>query len=179
MLIEETSDLVCGVGVQAYHRLVQNKDLGVVNECAHKRYLLLHTVRVRRDRLIDGVTQCEHFLEFLDSRLSVGRLDLIDVRHKVDELIAGHFFEESILIADVAKVLLCLDGVCHQIVSRDLDGSLLVGMHTGDTLDGGGLTRAVVAEYADDLTGSANDVDILYRIVGSLVVLLVKVADFK
>ena len=52
-------------------------------------------------------------------------------------------------------------------------------MHTGDAFDGCGLTRTVVAEYAYDLTGVANNVDILDSIVGSLVVLLVKVFDFK
>ena len=75
--------------------------------------------------------------------------------------------------------MLCLNGVFHQVVTCDRDGTLFVGVHTGDAFDNGGLTCAVVAQYANDLTGVANNVDILYSIVGSLVVLLVNVFYFK
>ena len=59
--------LVRRIGIESYHRLVENEYFGIVDQRSHKRNFLFHTVRVGRDLIIDGIPERKQFLEFIHS----------------------------------------------------------------------------------------------------------------
>ena len=78
------------------------------------------------------------------------------------------------LVGHVAKASLRLNGVGRKIVPRDNNLAKLIGMHSRYALDSRGFTRAVVTEYADNLTAVADNVNILYGIVCPCVIFFCK-----
>ena len=83
------------------------------------------------------------------------------------------------LVCELVEVLLCANRILRKIVSRNSDGSLFIGVHTCDALDGGGLTCTVVTEDADDLALVTNDVDFANSIVCSRAVLFSEISNFN
>ena len=136
-------------------------------------------MRVRADGIVDRITESKELLESCNSLLSVLNLNLVDVRHEVNELITGHLLKKDMLVGNVAEVFLSLNRVGLEIMASDDNFTELVWVHTGDALDGRGFTRTVVSENTDYLTLVTVDIDILDGVILLRVVLFRQPFDFN
>lgn len=166
-----------GSGVQADDGLVENENLGVVQQSGNDREFLPHAVAVSRDHLAEGLGHFKGLRQLVDSSpfLFAQAPDVGDEAQKAG---AAHFLVEDRLVGHVADYALGLESIPAHVHSLDANGSRVRLQEADEGLDGRGLTRPVWAEKTEDLPGFDAKGQVPDGLYLSLVVAFHKVFDF-
>jgi hypothetical protein len=96
-------------GVDAFERLVHQKQLWPMDErCRHGR-ALAHTFRIFGDQLTGLRVELEQGEQFAGPGFGEGPLEAVHASHKLDVLGAGEVVEEQSFVGDQADLLLDID----------------------------------------------------------------------
>ena len=155
-----------GLGVQAHKRLVHEDQLRLMKPGGNDGQLLLHTVGIGADGLVQAGCQLEGLRQLIDPLGPLLGGDPKDIRHKIQVLDAGHKIVEVRVIRDVGHLLFAGQGVSldgHPVHQNLAAVKLQDARHA---FQGGGFARAVMSDKAVYLSG----VNVQRQIVHSLLV---------
>ena len=163
-LLDKVADAALGHDVQADRRLVQEDDLGIVQQgdgdvCAHL---------LPEGELAHGLVQEAAHLQNLDEQVDVALVrlhrDLVHAPVQAEGVGHGQIPVELRALAehdaDMLGVLLALlvgDAAVHQDLPRR------GRQDSGEHLDGGGLSRAVGAHVAHEFAVADGEADVVHR----------------
>ena len=165
---DQIADLNDLLGVEAYRRLVENDDLGRADECAGDAHALAVALGQVLDDTTPDVPDAHHLADLTDVSLA-GELAALQLVVEVQVLVHRHVQVEGRLLGQVADLLFGVEGIPQHVDARHADPSRRGGEVAREDVHGGGLTRAVGPEEADDLALADGEADVVHGAVGAVV----------
>ena len=143
--------------VEAGERLVEDDQLGIVQQRGRQQHLLPHAFRERRQRRVLIVFEAEQFQEALDLRLEHRVVHAAQAADQAQVLRRGEVRVEKRLFGNVAELL----SIRRQVFEDRLalpQHVAVARLHQADEhADRGRLAGAVGAEIAEDLPGLGDE----------------------
>jgi hypothetical protein len=152
---------VGGDGIDAFEGLVEEEELGAVDDGGGEGELLAHAVGVVGDELLGFVGEAHELEEFGGALGGGGFIQAIHAADEGEVLAGGEFAEEGHAFGDDADVTFHFDGVVEEILTEDLNGAGGGGEQAGEHLDGGGFAGSVGAEEAEELAGFDREIEVV------------------
>ncbi len=147
--------------VHAFEGLVEKQNLGPVDHGGGEGQLLLHAVGIIGNEFFRLVGELHEF-EQLGGALSCGgAVEAVHASGKAEELGAGEAAEQGHAFGHDPDLALDFDGMRVEIDAEDFDASGAGREQAGQHFDGGGFTRAIGAEEAEELSGGDAQVDVV------------------
>jgi hypothetical protein len=150
-----------GDGVYAFKGLVEEEDLGAVDDGGGECELFLHAVGEVGDELFGLGGEAHEFEKLGGAGGGGGGVETVHAADEAKVFGGGEAAEEGEAFGDDADLAFDFDGVGDGVEAEDLDAAGGGGEEAGEHLDGGGLAGAVGAEEAEELTGGDGEVDVL------------------
>ena len=148
-LDDEVLDLAAADGVQAGGRLVEDEQVGVVDEGLGQADAAGHALGILADGAARARGQADHLQEHLDALAALAAGDLEEPAVVVERLVGVQEAVEVGLLGQEADAVLDLDVAGR--LAEDPDAALAGVEQAEHHLDGRGLARAVGAQQAEDL----------------------------
>src|SRR5262249_51260051 len=138
-------------GVDALKRLVEEEDLGPVDEGGGERDLFAHADGVINDELVGVALQVEDVEQRGGAAADLVARQVIEAAGELDELTAGEAVIEIELLGEDAHKSLSAERLAPDVHAAD-EGRACGGAEQADHhLDGGGFTCTVGTEEAEEL----------------------------
>ena len=159
--LEEIFEEARGDDIEAGERLVEDEQLGIVQQGRGDEHALAHAFGVGRDgRVLPGLE-----MEQLEQPRGLGFNErLAEAAEPADQLQVfepGEVVVEMGFFGDVAEGGAEGDHVLANILAFEEHPAVVGPQHAGDDFDGGGFAGAVGAEEADDFAGRHLEADTL------------------
>ena len=165
---DEVADLDDLLGVQTHRRLVEDDDLGRADECAGDAHALTVALGQVLDDALADVPDAHHLADLTDVGLA-GKLAALQLVVEAQVLVHRHVQVEGGLLGEVADLLFGVQGIPQHVDARHADPPRRGGEVAREDVHGGGLTRAVGAQEADDLALADGEADVVHGAVGAVV----------
>ncbi len=160
-LLQQIFEETGGDDVEAGERLVEDEQLGIVQQGGGDEDALLHALGVERDGRVAPGFEAEQGEEPVGLEVDEGLGQVAQAADELEVLEAGEVGVDVGLLGDVAEG----GAVGLEIVADALafEEHLAVGglEEAGDDLDGGGFAGAVGTDVADDLAGTEAKADVV------------------
>ena len=121
MLLHTLFDLENRFGIKSCEGLVQYPDLRIVYEGRHYGYLLLHTVRIGLDGVVDSGFEVESRNVVGNTLVAILMGYVIKISNIVYVLSAAEVLVKRIVIGNVSYLHLGFHGLLVNVVARDLN----------------------------------------------------------
>lgn len=146
--LDDFADLHATDGVEAAGRLVEDEEVGVVDERLCEAHALLHPFGVSLDLPFPRVVQLNEFQHGVDARLGFRPGNTEDARVEAEQFLGGEEFVVVGLLRQIADAL-AGDGFAH-VHAKDTGGAAGGRHEAQQDVHRGSLPRAVGAEEAED-----------------------------
>jgi hypothetical protein len=147
--------------VDGGRRLIEDEQVGILDQRIGDAQPLEHAPRIRLDERIGPIAQTDLDEDLVDGRLGDIARDAIESSRIAQVLATGHVAVEADLVGHVAHPSLDLERPARRIEAhhpRSTRGRL---GETQEHQDGRRLARAVLAKQAEDLAGSHLEVEVI------------------
>ena len=165
---DQVADLDDLLGVETYRRLVEDDDLGRADESAGDAHALAVALGQVLDDALADVTDAHHLADLTDVGLA-GELAALQLVVEAQVLVHRHVQVEGGLLGEVADLLFGVEGISQHVDACHADPSRGGGEVAREDVHGGGLTRAVGPEEADDLALADGEADVVHGAIGAVV----------
>ena len=156
-------DGVAALRVDRHRGLVKEDELGLVRDAAGNVEASRQAARELAWAELGKVAQPDKVDRLVHQRATALAVANVKAAEIVDVLAHGEFVEHRNLLRDHADATLEVVTRERHGLTKQLDGSLVVGEQLQDAVDGRGFARAVGAEQAKDLAGGDAQVKVVER----------------
>ena len=104
-------------GIKSAKRFIQNPHRRMMNQSTHYQQFLLHALGIASDLIPNSTFKLKKIEIFLDMRLSLCQIHLIDIRHKIQVFHPGQPVIQIVSVGHISDQPLSVDPICIQPVS--------------------------------------------------------------
>ena len=157
--LDDLADLHAAERIEAAGGLVEDQQVGIVDQRLGQADALLHALGVGLDGALAGVFQLDQLEQLVNAAVRLGARDAEDARVEAEQFLGG---EELVVVGQLGQVADALagDGLAH--VHAEQEGGAAGGVDEAQQhVHGGGLAGAVGAEKAKDFAGADAQVEVV------------------
>src|ERR1017187_8066380 len=148
-----------GVDVEAGEGLVEDEELGIVEQAGEEEDLLAHALGVPSEPGVAIVPEADEAKELVHFGFEDAARDAAQTAGELEVFAAAEVRIEVGLLGDVAEAALEAFEIAADVLTVEEDAPTGGLEQSGEHLDGGTLAGAVGAEIAQDLAGADGDAD--------------------
>jgi hypothetical protein len=150
-----------GDDIETGERLIENEELGVVNERSGDEDALAHSLGVGRDGRVLPRLKVEQTEEAFGFPLNDRFLETAEAAHELEVFEAREVSVKVGFFRDVAEDAAKGDHIVVNILTVEKNATVVGTQQAGDDFDGSGFAGAIGSEKADDFAGSDLEADVL------------------
>ena len=147
--------------VDRRRRLVEDQDVGILDQRVGDAEALEHAARVRVDAVVGAIGHADLLEDLVDLRLRIGPRDAVQASRVAQVLAPGHAVVEADAVRQVADAALHLERVPGRIEADDAGPARRRLGQAEEHQDGRRLAGAVLAEQPEDLAGVDLEVEVV------------------
>ena len=149
--LDEMADLDDLLGIEADGGLVENDDLGIMDQGLGQADALLITARKALDQVVALILNIGLDHSVLDARAALFRGNVFDASHEIEIGGNRHIQIQRRIFGQIPDALADLERVVEDIEARDLRAAAGSGQKAGQDTHGGGLAGAIGAQEPENL----------------------------